>query len=167
MPDLRGRMALVTGASRGIGLACATALAAAGARVAMIARGEVDLAKAADALGRSAMPIACDVADSAAVERALERVREEAGDPDILINNAGRFVIAPVAETPAAEFAAVVTTNLIAPFMIVRALLPLMQQRGQGHVLREQVRAAGPPRSAARRAAGHGHPHDPGCPVGG
>jgi NADP-dependent 3-hydroxy acid dehydrogenase YdfG len=132
---LAGRLALVTGASRGIGLACATALAHAGARVVMMARGRDALEAAAAPLDAAAIPLPCDVADPAALERALARVAAEAGAPDILVNNAGRFVVAPAGDTTPGEFTAVVTTNLVAPFAIVHALLPGMRRRGAGHVV--------------------------------
>jgi NADP-dependent 3-hydroxy acid dehydrogenase YdfG len=135
MGALDGRIALVTGASRGIGLACARALAGAGARVVMTARGREALEAAAADLGASAVPLAGDVADPAAVERMVQQVRADIGAPDLLVNNAGRFIIAPAAGTPAAEFAAVVATNLVAPFAMVHALLPAMQQRGRGHIV--------------------------------
>ena len=135
MHPLEGRIALVTGASRGIGLACAKALAAAGARVALFARGTADLERAATVVGGGALAAACDVADPASLARALARVRGELGEPDLLVNNAGRFLIAPATETSPADFASVVTTNLVAPFGIVHALLPGMQQRGRGHVV--------------------------------
>jgi NADP-dependent 3-hydroxy acid dehydrogenase YdfG len=135
MAALAGRVALVTGASRGIGLACASALAAAGARVALVARGEEELARAARTVGHDALAVACDVGDLGALEAAVARIRADAGEPDIVVNNAGRFLIAPAAATSAADFASVVTTNLVAPFAIVAALLPAMQRRGRGHIV--------------------------------
>lgn len=135
MAALDGRLALVTGASRGIGLACASALVHAGARVVMLARGREALEAAAAHLGSAAVPLPCDVADPTAVDRALARLDAEAGAPDILVNNAGRFVVAPAGDTTPAEFSAVVTTNLVAPFAIVHALLPGMRRRGTGHVV--------------------------------
>ena len=135
MGVLAGRVALVTGASRGIGLACASALAAAGARVALVARGQDDLARAARAIGHDALPVACDVGDLGALDAAVARIRADAGEPDIVVNNAGRFVVSPAASTSPADFASVVTTNLVAPFAIVAALLPAMQRRGRGHIV--------------------------------
>lgn len=135
MAALAGRLALVTGASRGIGLACATALVQAGARVVMMARGRDALDAAAAHLGASAIPLPCDVADAAAVDHALARIDAEVGAPDILVNNAGRFVVAPAGEITPGEFSAVVTTNLVAPFAVVHALLPGMRRRGAGHVV--------------------------------
>lgn len=132
---LAGRIALVTGASRGIGRACAAALAAHGARVVLVARGVAALEAAAAGIGDGAHPIPCDVTDAAAVDRALSAMRAEVGEPDILVNNAGRFTVAPVAETPVEDFAGMVHANLVAPFALVRALLPAMQRRGSGHIV--------------------------------
>ena len=135
MHALDGRIALVTGASRGIGLACARVLADAGARVALFARGAYNLERAASTVGGGAFAAACDVGDPASLAGALARVRGELGEPDLLVNNAGRFLIAPATDTSLADFAGVVTTNLVAPFGIVHALLPGMQQRGRGHIV--------------------------------
>lgn len=135
MALLRGRVALVTGASRGIGLACARALADAGARVVLMARGREALERAAGELGAAAVAMPCDIADAAALEDALARMEADVGAADIVVNNAGRFVVSPVAETSAGEFAQMVSTNLVAPFAIVRALLPGMQQRNAGHIV--------------------------------
>jgi NAD(P)-dependent dehydrogenase (short-subunit alcohol dehydrogenase family) len=130
---LAGRTAVVTGASRGIGLAAARRLAAEGARVAMLARSEGALAEAARAIGPAALPLTCDLADSAAVEQgAREVVRRFAGTPDVIVSNAGLFRLAPVEDTPAADFAATLATNLVAPFLLARAFLPAMRARGSG-----------------------------------
>lgn len=132
---LDGRVALVTGASRGIGLACAAALAGAGARVAMVARGEADLERAAAEIGQAAFAVSCDVGDAGALASTVARVQQELGEPDIVVNNAGRFLVSPAASTSIEDFASVVTTNLVAPFGVVHALLPAMHRRGQGHIV--------------------------------
>ena len=135
MSALDGRIALVTGASRGIGLACARTLADAGARVALLARGRESLEEAVRVVGASAFSVTCDVSDTAALHGAVEQIRDSVGEPDILVNNAGRFVVSPAAATSAEDFASVISTNLVAPFAIVRALLPAMQRRGNGHIV--------------------------------
>jgi NADP-dependent 3-hydroxy acid dehydrogenase YdfG len=133
---LAGRTALVTGASRGIGLAGARALAGAGARVALLARSADALAREAAALGGGALAVACDLRDDAAVQGALARVREAfGGAPDVLVNNAGAFEITPAAETSPEAFVAALDANLVAPFRLVRALLPELLARGRGHVV--------------------------------
>ena len=130
---LAGRVAIVTGASRGIGLAVARALAGAGARGAMLARSAEALRDAAGPLGALAVP--CDVADEQAVGRALGRVASELGAAEILVNNAGIFRLAPVERTSAAELRETLETNLVAPFVLARALIPAMRAAGRGHLV--------------------------------
>ena len=130
---LAGRVAVVTGASRGIGHAVARALAGAGARVAMLARGAEALRAAAEPLG--ALAVSCDVADEGAAAAALARVREELGAPDILVNNAGLFVLAPVESQSTAGLRTTLDVNLVAPFVLARALIPEMRAAGRGHIV--------------------------------
>jgi len=130
---LAGRIAIVTGASRGIGLAVAQALAGAGARVAMIARGVEALRAAAEPLGALAIP--CDVADDEAVTAAVERVRSEIGVPDVLVSNAGLFALAPVESQSTAGLRSTLDVNLVAPFVLARAVIPAMRTAGRGHIV--------------------------------
>jgi NADP-dependent 3-hydroxy acid dehydrogenase YdfG len=133
---LTGRRAVVTGASRGIGLVIARALAGAGARVAMLARSGEVLAARASEIGAGALPVACDITDARAVERALAKVRESFGEsPDILASNAGIFVPRPVEDLTPAELEEAVRVNLVAPFVLVHTLLPEMRARGRGHIV--------------------------------
>lgn len=130
---LAGRIALVTGASRGIGLAVAQALAGAGARVAMLARSAGALRAAAAPLGALAIP--CDVSDDTATAAAAEQATRELGAPEILVNNAGLFVLAPIESQSIAELRATLDTNLVAPFVLARALLPAMREAARGHIV--------------------------------
>lgn len=133
---LAGRTALVTGASRGIGLATARALAGAGARVALLARSVDVLAAHADDIGRGAIAVACDLTNADAVAGAAARVRAAfGGAPDVLVNNAGAFVLAPVEQTTAATFAATLETNLVAPFLLMREFIAEMRVRGSGTIV--------------------------------
>ena len=133
---LAGRAAIVTGASRGIGLAAARALAAAGARVVMLARGREELEQRAREIGEGAVPIPCDVSDHAAVDAAATDARRVLGRaPDILVNNAGAFALAHVDRMSTAEFERIIDVNLVAPFHLVRTFLPDMRERGAGHVV--------------------------------
>jgi NADP-dependent 3-hydroxy acid dehydrogenase YdfG len=133
---LGGRTAVVTGASRGIGLAIARALIEAGARVAMLARNEALLASRARELGPAALAIACDVADRDGVDDAASRIERAFDDgPDVLVNNAGFFALAPLAETDPERFVASVEVNLIAPFLLVHRFLPAMIARRRGHIV--------------------------------
>jgi NADP-dependent 3-hydroxy acid dehydrogenase YdfG len=133
---LAGRTALVTGASRGVGLACARALAAADVRVAMCARSEETLRAAARDIGLGALPIACDLSRPDSARSAVQEVESAfSGAPDIVVNNAGLFMLAPLEATSPAEFARTVDTNLVAPFTILHAFLPAMRARRSGHIL--------------------------------
>jgi NAD(P)-dependent dehydrogenase (short-subunit alcohol dehydrogenase family) len=126
---LAGKLALVTGASRGIGLAVADALHAAGAHVVRLARTLSD----AGAMRRT--DLRCDVADPAAVERAIARVLADHGVPDIVVNNAGIFFIKPGAETSPDEFVRTISVNLTGPFLVARALIPHLVHRGAGDLV--------------------------------
>jgi NAD(P)-dependent dehydrogenase (short-subunit alcohol dehydrogenase family) len=135
-PLLAGRTALVTGASRGIGLACARALAAAGVRVAMCARTEAALRAAARDIGLGALPIAGDLSRLDSARGVVQEVESAfSGPPDIIVNNAGLFTLAPLEATSPAEFARTVDTNLVGPFTILHAFLPAMRARRSGHIL--------------------------------
>ena len=132
---LAGRTAVVTGASRGIGLATARRLHEAGARVVMLARGQEALSARARELGRRAVAVRCDLADRDATREAAGRILAEHGAPDVVVNNAGLFAIAPVEETSVGDFAATLETNLVAPFAVARTFLPAMRARGSGHLV--------------------------------
>lgn len=123
------KIALVTGASRGIGLAVADALRAWGMHVVRVARS----LKQANVERRTDIP--CDVTKPADVERALAEVERQIGVPDVLVNNAGIFFIKQLGETTNADFTATLTTNLAAPFLFARAIVPKMVARGSGHLV--------------------------------
>ena len=128
-PPLFGRTAVVSGASRGIGLAVADELRAAGAHVVRLARSLVD----AEAERRT--DVRCDVADPDAVARMARRVLDAHGAPDVVVNAAGVFLVKPLVETTPEEFRAQLDGNLLAPFLVLRAFLPAMAQRGRGLVV--------------------------------
>lgn len=130
------RTAIVTGASRGIGLAIARRLAEHGARVAMLARNREHLDEAARSVGARALAVRCDVGAAGEIESALARVRQEFGDaPDIVVNNAGLFALARVDETDPSDFVRALEVNLVGAFRLVRAFLPAMRARGSGHLV--------------------------------
>ena len=132
---LSGRTAVVTGASRGIGAAIASALAGQGVRVVMIARNEARLNEAAKRL-KGSIPLTCDVSDPKSVEKAATQIRKELGAaPEILVNNAGIFGVSIVQETTADFFIETINTNLVGPFLFVRAFLADMKKRKSGHIV--------------------------------
>ena len=138
-PDLAGRVALVTGASRGIGRAVALALAAAGADVVVNYRERAPdaaaVAMAIRALGRRALAIAADVADGEAVARMVSRAEAELGPVAILVNNAGIALPRGIDELTEAEFDRTIAVNLKSAFLCTQAVLPGMRARGWGRVV--------------------------------
>jgi NADP-dependent 3-hydroxy acid dehydrogenase YdfG len=122
-------IALVTGASRGIGLAVANALHGAGAHVIRLARTLTDGAH------ERRTDLRCDVTDPAQVDRAVATVLRTPGVPDVVVNNAGIFFIKPLEDTTAEEFARALAVNLTAPFLLARALIPHLVEKGSGHLV--------------------------------
>ena len=124
MTALAGRVALVTGASRGIGAATAEALRTAGARVVRVARALTP--------GDGFLDLAADLTDPAQVDALAERVRGDVGPPDLVVSNAGGFLLRPLEQTTMAEFDAQVAINLRAAFAVARAFLPMLRDARRG-----------------------------------
>lgn len=138
MFDLTGRVAFVTGSSRGIGRAFAEILADAGATVIVNSRNPADVEAARAALidsGRKAEGFACDITDPAAVEATVARIEDEVGPIDILFSNAGIQRRAPLAEMPIATWREVMATNLDAVFYVGQAVAKRMIPRGRGKIV--------------------------------
>ncbi len=128
--------AVITGASKGIGAAIARRCVREGVKVALLARTPAPLHALAESLGALAIAVPCDVGDAAQVTAAAAQVTAAFGaPPDLLVNNAGLFQIANVDEMSPADFSAVLQVNLIAPFLLTRALLPAMKVRGSGTIV--------------------------------
>ncbi len=135
---LKDQVALVTGASRGIGLAIARKVGQMGARVAICARNRERLQRAADSLRRegiSALPISADVADAGSVAVLVETTRRELGEIAVLVNNAGIGAFGPVQEIDEADWDAVLDTNLKGVFLCTKAVAPQMIRRRSGHII--------------------------------
>ncbi len=130
-----GRVALVTGAARGIGRATAERFAAEGARVALVDVDGAGAERAAEAIGRGAIGLAMNVADDASVKRGVAEVLERAGRIDVLINNAGITRDATLQKTGDEAWAAVLAVNLTGVFQVTRAVAPHMTARGSGAIV--------------------------------
>jgi citronellol/citronellal dehydrogenase len=156
---LKDKVAIVTGASRGLGKAIAIGFAREGAAVVVAARTEVEnprlpgtiykTAEEIQALGRRALPVKCDVIDEQSVNNMVQEAMNELGHVDILVNNAGVAFNAPVAEIPLKRWELVLKVNLTGTFLCVRAVLPKMMERRCGSIINisspaADVRVPGP-----------------------
>lgn len=137
--DIKGRLALVTGSSRGLGFALAQGLAEQGARVIIHGRSEDTVNQAVQAIveatGAEAFGVTFDVTQSEDVRAALNSVVEAHGVPDILVNNAGLQRRAPFTEFDPADWNAVIATNLSSAFYVSNALGRHMAERGHGKIV--------------------------------
>lgn len=165
---LADKVAIITGASRGLGQLCALAYASEGAKVAVVGRnaaespmrlpGNVHQTAAAieEFIGRSALPIACDVTDPAAVERMVEEVLDHWGRIDVLLNNAAYVTLEGerVIDIPVRLFNQMLRVNVLGAFQVIRAVLPAMQARRCGSVINVsgRSRTRGSPLEATKAA---------------
>ena len=133
---MQGKVVVITGASRGIGAAAARVFAAAGARVALLARSTGAVEGLAAEIGPQALAMGCDVADAQAVEAAVDAVVARWGRLDVLVNNAGVIdPIARLAEADAADWSRAIDVNLKGVFHGIRAAVPVMRAQGGGTVI--------------------------------
>ena len=138
MGKLDGKVALVTGASRGIGNGIARALASEGAELALTARGVEALQRTADELakgGARALAVPADLTIEQEVKKVFAKVMEHFGRLDILFNNAGAFDGGPLDELPAETWDKVLAINLRAPFLCTREALRIMKRQGGGRII--------------------------------
>lgn len=136
--SLEGKTALVTGAAYGIGFAMAEAFAKAGARIAFNCRdkGHLETAlKEYEKKGIDAKGYICDVTDEAAVREMVGEIERTSGTVDILVNNAGIIKRIPMTEMSSEEFKEVVDIDLIAPFIVSKAVIPGMIKKGGGKII--------------------------------
>ena len=141
---LDGKVAFVAGASRGIGATVATALAAAGAAVAIAARSEQhgklpgtigSVADGINAAGGRALPVACDVTSEESVNAAVETAVAEFGGIDILVANAGVLWLSPIESTPLKRWQLCLDVNLTGVFLVTKAVIPHVRARGGGSLM--------------------------------
>lgn len=139
--SMKGRVALITGASRGLGRAAAERFARLGARLVLTSRGEEGLKEAQAALRRIAdreedvLAVPCDVTDEAHVKDLFRRACRAFGRVDVLVNNVGHWFTRPLPEMTLEEWSRVLNTKTRAAFLCVREALPGMIQRGEGHIV--------------------------------
>jgi 3-oxoacyl-[acyl-carrier protein] reductase len=137
--ELTGKIALVTGSSRGIGRAAAVALAKAGADVAVNDKRREDEAQAVcvevEALGRRALAVRADVSKADEVARLVETVKRGLGGVDILVNNAGISRPQPLSEITEQDWDDILSINLKSMFLVTQAVLPGMRQRNWGRII--------------------------------
>jgi 3-oxoacyl-[acyl-carrier protein] reductase len=139
MPNLTGRVCLVTGASRGIGRAIALGLAEAGSDVAINCRTNIEqaqaVAEAVEAMHRKAFVVQADVSQSAEVIRMVAATQAALGPIDILVNNAGTALRRSIDELTEADFDMTIAVNLKSAFLCTQAVLPHMRQQGWGRIV--------------------------------
>ena len=152
--SLLGSVAVVTGASRGIGRAICIALARAGADIVVAARstdaapsrlpGTIEsVAREIEALGRRARALRVDISDDGSVDELARATIEEFGSVDVLVNNAAHLFRAPVREMPIGRWDRVMNVNLRGPLLCARAFLPTMIERGRGRIVNISSAASG------------------------
>ncbi|MBR0825276.1 SDR family oxidoreductase [Bradyrhizobium manausense] len=137
MPTASPKVALVTGAARGIGLATAKKFLAEGWRVALLDIAGEQLTQAVAEIARpdETLALTCDVSDAAAVSAAVKAIDQRFGRLDALVNNAGIAVFAPLMETSDADFCRVLEVNLTGPFLCSKTAVPLMREHGGGAIV--------------------------------
>ncbi len=136
--NIEGKIALITGASYGIGFAIASALAEAGATIVFNDRNEKVINKALEdykAIGIDAKGYLCDVTDEPGVQEMIKKIEEEVGIIDILVNNAGIIKRVPMHEMNVGDFRQVIDVNLNAPFIMAKAVIPSMIKKGGGKII--------------------------------
>jgi NAD(P)-dependent dehydrogenase (short-subunit alcohol dehydrogenase family) len=135
MPNLTGKVAIVTGATKGIGLAIAERMINEGMKVTVSARTESDVAEVAGRLGENALGVASDVADPAACADLVSRTVEHFGRLDVLVNNAGLGIFKPISEMTVDEWRLQVDVNLGGVFYMSKAALPHLSASGDGYIV--------------------------------
>lgn len=136
--SLKGKVAIVTGAGKGIGRAVALALASEGVSVGLLARTEADLketASQAERLGVKAAYAAVDVSSQEEVDQAIKNITDELGTADILVNNAGIGKFATLLDMDPQEWKKIIDVNLMGPYYVTRAVLPQLIEKNGGDII--------------------------------
>ena len=134
-PDFSGRVAIVTGASRGLGLAAAQRLLERGASVAINVRDQARAESAASLLGPAALAVGGDITEPGIPEAIVERTLERFGRIDILVNNAALASSTRFEALTADEWRAALEVNITAPFLLIKAVLPAMKKQRYGRIV--------------------------------
>ena len=135
MPNLAGKVAIVTGSTKGIGLAIAERMVNEGVSVVVSARTASDVETVAERLGDGAIGIPCDVADPEACQRLVDETVERLGRLDVLVNNAGLGIFKPISELTVEEWQLQVNVNLGGVFYCSKAALPHLIASGDGFII--------------------------------
>ena len=136
--SLEGKVALVTGAAYGIGFAIAEAYAAAGAKIAFNCRGQKHMDEALAAYKEKGIDVKgyfCDVTDEEQVKQMVADIEKDLGTIDILVNNAGIIKRIPMTEMECSDFRQVIDIDLVAPFIVSKAVIPGMIKKGHGKII--------------------------------
>ena len=135
--DFTGRVVLITGGSRGLGLVLARQIAAEGARLCLIARNEVELARAAEQFppGSEVMTVRCDIRRRADVRAAVDTILDRWGAIDVLINNAGVIQVGPLEHMTTGDFENAMATHFWGPLHLMFEIVPSMRRRGFGRIV--------------------------------
>ncbi|MGD8288176.1 MAG: SDR family oxidoreductase [Gemmatimonadota bacterium] len=135
MPNLTGKVAIVTGSTKGIGLAVAERMVNEGASVVISSRTAADVESVAGRLGDSAIGIPCDVADPSACQALADQTVERFGRLDVLVNNAGFGIFKPISEMSIEEWRRQIDVNLGGVYFMSKAALPHLSATGDGFII--------------------------------
>jgi len=136
--DLKGKVVLITGGSRGLGLALARGFAVEGSRIALCARSEEELERAAQDLSKlnaEVITIQCDVSDRAQAERAVKSTLDHFGQLDVLVNNAGKIQVGPIHTMTVDDFESAMDVMFWGTVYTTLAALPHMRQRSESRIV--------------------------------
>ena len=132
--NINEAVVFITGASSGIGAATARVASRDGARLVLVARREERIAQLVDELG-NAIAVRCDVTDADQVAKAVQTALDAFGRIDVLVNNAGQGLQAPIDEIDPDDFRAILDLNLVAPLVVMQAVLPIMRRQAVGSII--------------------------------